>query len=116
MELTTNIAAATLNRLSGPSGHRHPLTPQYYLAELASADDVEVLVSQRDFDTALHDLIPSVSQSEMEHYRGIQRQFSRELLEKPLPEGSNISSYTGLSNGQAAPGAVISWMEKRALD
>ncbi|KAJ7231442.1 P-loop containing nucleoside triphosphate hydrolase protein [Mycena haematopus] len=58
-------------------GHPRPLTSQYYLAELASAEDIEVLVSQADFDRALQSLVPSVSQSEMEHYAHIQQRFSR---------------------------------------
>jgi peroxin-6 len=85
-----NAAIAELNRLSEPCGHPHPLTPQYYLAVLASAEDIDVLVSQLDFDMALGDLIPSVSQSEMDHYRDIQRRFSRDALEMPSPQGHNI--------------------------
>jgi peroxin-6 len=47
---------------------------------MASADDMDVLVSHQDFDLALHDLVPSVSQSEMDHYAMIQRRFSQELM------------------------------------
>ncbi|KAL5532956.1 PEX6 [Sanghuangporus sanghuang] len=57
--------------------HQHyPLTPQYYLSELASSSETEVIVSAADFEDALRQLIPSVSNAEMDHYRGIQRQFS----------------------------------------
>ncbi|KAF7359478.1 Peroxisomal biogenesis factor 6 [Mycena sanguinolenta] len=63
-------------------GHPRPLTSQYYLAELASAEDIDVLVSQTDFDRALGSLVPSVSQSEMEHYAHIQQRFSRALDDK----------------------------------
>ncbi|KAJ6547239.1 AAA-domain-containing protein [Mycena capillaripes] len=59
-----------------------PLTSQYYLAELATAEDIDVLVSQRDFDLALQNLVPSVSQSEMDHYAHIQQRFSRGPDEK----------------------------------
>ncbi|KAF9466437.1 AAA-domain-containing protein [Collybia nuda] len=68
---------AKLNKLVGPYSHPHPLTPQYYLAEMASKEDMEVLVSRKDFDLALSTLVPSVSQSEMDHYAHIQRKFSR---------------------------------------
>ncbi|KAL5490121.1 PEX6 [Sanghuangporus weigelae] len=54
----------------------YPLTPQYYLSELASSSETEVIVSTADFEDALRELIPSVSNAEMDHYRGIQRQFS----------------------------------------
>jgi peroxin-6 len=68
---------AQLNSQPGLDDHPRPLTSQYYLAELASAEDIEVLVSQSDFDRALQSLVPSVSQSEMEHYAHIQQRFSR---------------------------------------
>ncbi|KAJ7093066.1 AAA-domain-containing protein [Mycena epipterygia] len=68
---------ADLNSKPGLEEHPHPLTSQYYLAELASAEDIEVLVSQSDFDRALGNLVPSVSQSEMDHYAHIQQRFSR---------------------------------------
>ncbi|KAJ7632326.1 AAA-domain-containing protein [Roridomyces roridus] len=57
--------------------HPRPLTAQYFLAELASPEDVDVLVSQADFDRALSNLVPSVSQSEMDHYAQVQQRFSR---------------------------------------
>lgn len=48
------------------------LTPQYYLSELATAQEIEVLVSQSDFEHALAELVPSVSEAEMAHYREVQ--------------------------------------------
>ena len=54
-----------------------PLTPQYYLAELATPDEIQVLVSQRDFELALAELVPSVSQAEMDHYKTVQAKFSK---------------------------------------
>ncbi|KAF8892676.1 AAA-domain-containing protein [Infundibulicybe gibba] len=65
-----------LNSLPGPYSHPHPLTPQYYLAEMATEDEIRVLVTQDDFDHALRGLVPSVSKSEMDHYAHIQRRFS----------------------------------------
>ena len=49
-----------------------PITPQYYLAELAKPEEIQVLVSQRDFEAALAELVPSVSQAEMDHYKVVQ--------------------------------------------
>ncbi|EJU05669.1 AAA-domain-containing protein [Dacryopinax primogenitus] len=58
----------------GPvDGHPHPMTPQYYLAELAKPEDTDFLVSQRDFEAALAELVPSVSTSEMDHYAIVQK-------------------------------------------
>lgn len=61
--------------------HPYPITPQYYLAEMATPADTEVLVSQEDFELALRELKPSVSETEMEHYRQVQRQFSEKVPE-----------------------------------
>ncbi|KAJ7435381.1 AAA-domain-containing protein [Mycena galericulata] len=68
---------ALLNSRPSLDKHPRPLTAQYYLAELASPEDIEVLVSHADFEHALRSLVPSVSQSEMDHYAHIQQRFSR---------------------------------------
>lgn len=60
--------------------HPHPLTPQYYLGEMASEEDVRVEVTRQDFAVALKGLVPSVSQAEMDHYRTIQDRFSKEKM------------------------------------
>lgn len=69
---------------SQPEHHRHPhpVTAEYYLAELATAEDMAVRVSQEDFDRALGSLVPSVSQAEMEHYRQIQKRFSQGAVDE----------------------------------
>lgn len=55
--------------------HPYPITAQYYLVELAKADEVEIVVRKSDFDMALESFVPSVSQVEMEHYTEIRRRF-----------------------------------------
>lgn len=54
-----------------------PLTPQFYLAELAEPSEVQVRVHRRHFEQALAELSPSVSEQEMAHYREVQKQFSQ---------------------------------------
>ncbi|KAI0668555.1 AAA-domain-containing protein [Trametes maxima] len=72
---------AKLNASPPPdSPHPFPMTPQYYLGELATPAETEVLVSEEDFNAALRELVPSVSQAEMEHYARIQQRFSSEPL------------------------------------
>jgi len=61
--------------------HPHAMTAQYYLAELASQEETEVIVTIEDFERALLTLAPSVSQSEMEHYIEVQKQFERKGME-----------------------------------
>lgn len=58
------------------SPHPYPLTPQYYLSEIATPEEIAVLVGVADFEDALRELVPSVSGAEMEHYRQVQAQFS----------------------------------------
>lgn len=71
---------AALNGQSPPYVHPHPVTPQYYLAEIASDVETDVLVSQSDFDAALRELVPSVSASEMEHYALVQQKFAKDTI------------------------------------
>ncbi|OBZ75775.1 Peroxisomal biogenesis factor 6 [Grifola frondosa] len=74
---------AKMNSLPPPhSPHPYPLTPQYYLSELATPAEIEVLVSEEDFNLALKELVPSVSQAEMEHYARIQQRFSKETINR----------------------------------
>ncbi|PFH47670.1 hypothetical protein AMATHDRAFT_67211, partial [Amanita thiersii Skay4041] len=56
--------------------HPYPITAQYYLAEMAQPHELEVIVKSVDFELALNNLIPSVSQSEMEHYASLKELFS----------------------------------------
>lgn len=56
------------------------LTPQYYLAEIATPAEIEVLVSQVDFELSLGELVPSVSKAEMLHYKVVQQRFSGETM------------------------------------
>ncbi|KAH9063671.1 AAA-domain-containing protein [Lactarius deliciosus] len=64
---------ATLNASSDPAAQQwpSPLTPQYYLAEMATPEEIAVVVSADDFAAALRELVPSVSQAEMSHYAEI---------------------------------------------
>jgi peroxin-6 len=72
------LVSADINKLPESLGqHPYPMTPQYFLSELASADDLLVAVSQVDFDNALVTLVPSVTQAEMEHYARVQHHFSQ---------------------------------------
>jgi len=97
-----------LNALPPPYKHPHPLTPQYYLTEMATPEEIDVLVSRADFELALQELVPSVSQGEMEHYREVQRKFASDTInaikeaheeDEPEPSHRPISqdSQTGAS-------------------
>lgn len=49
---------------------------------MAPQDVIRVQVSQEDFLLALRNLVPSVSQLEMEHYARVQERFSSNSLNK----------------------------------
>jgi hypothetical protein len=74
-----------INQTPGPKQHPHPLTAQYYLAELATPDEIEVKVNRRDFELALKELTPSVSEQEMQHYREVQAKFSSPKSQQDEP-------------------------------
>jgi peroxin-6 len=65
-----------------PEYVRNPLTPQYYLAELARPEEMQVTVSQQDFEMALRELVPSVSEAEMLHYKVVQQRFNPETRQQ----------------------------------
>ncbi|KAF9052790.1 AAA-domain-containing protein [Panaeolus papilionaceus] len=81
---SVDTRVAVLNTERKASGLQ-PITPQYFLSEIARLEDILVYVSQEDFDRALRNLTPSVSEAEMEHYAKVQKRFSqkteRELVE-----------------------------------
>jgi hypothetical protein len=68
---------AALNSQPLQEDHPYPITPQYYLAKMAADEETEVMVVFEDFENALWELVPSVSQPEMEHYRLIQTRFAK---------------------------------------
>ncbi|KAG8681830.1 peroxisomal assembly protein [Ceratobasidium sp. 395] len=68
--------------------HTYPMTAQYYLAELATAAETDVLVNADDFFKALNELVPSVSASELEHYREVQQKFASSTINSVEKEES----------------------------
>jgi peroxin-6 len=71
-----NARAEATRAAGGQVAHPMPLTPQYYLDEMAAAADLDVKVAKADFEAALSELVPSVSAQEMAHYRTVQQRFS----------------------------------------
>ena len=75
-----------------------PLTPQYYLGEMATPEEIAVIVTAEDFTAALRDLVPSVSQAEMAKYAQIRQRFSRSV---------NAASHTDTDGGANDQGSNI---------
>jgi peroxin-6 len=77
LQLTPNPARLNADPVMKESKlHPHPLTPQYYLAEMAKPEEISLTVTKADFEHALANLVPSVSEAEMAHYARIQGKFS----------------------------------------
>ncbi|GAA5903296.1 AAA family ATPase peroxin 6 [Sporobolomyces salmoneus] len=87
------------------NGQTALLTPQYYLAELATPSEIEVLVAQQDFEAALAELIPSVSPQELAHYKQVRAKFSTETM--------NSDDKMAKKQEQEKGGLVKDLIEKR---
>jgi peroxin-6 len=120
-----SVSLEELNALPPPHKHPHPLTPQYYLAEMAIPEEIDVLVSQADFELALRELVPSVSQGEMEHYREVQRKFANDTINAIKEVDEDELEPTGLpsqlpgASGLVTTAPLISRVDKgkgRAID
>jgi peroxin-6 len=74
-------STADLNARQDTSICPYAVTTNYYLAEMATLQDLVVLVSGADFQSAIQNLVPSISQSDLDHYKKIQSQFSYEIFE-----------------------------------
>ncbi|SCV73142.1 BQ2448_7067 [Microbotryum intermedium] len=81
------------------------LTPQYYLAEMATSAEIEVLVLQKDFEAALAELVPSVSQAEMLHYKTVQQRFSSETMNSDERMAEKEQQQQQQRPGQPLPGS-----------
>lgn len=80
---------------------------------MATSEETDVLVSRKDFELALSELVPSVSQGEMDHYAEVQRRFASDTINaikdkeeiESAPQGSlitnNIDSHNSLDAGEA---------------
>ncbi|KAG9318350.1 peroxisomal biogenesis factor 6 [Chiua virens] len=62
---------AELNALS--EYKHHPISPQFFISEMKSNADLQLVVKAEDFEFALAELIPSISNSELLHYVSIQQ-------------------------------------------
>lgn len=74
------VCTAEINAQPPLPEHSYPMTAQYYLAELATPAEIDVLVNSDDFERAQNELVPSVSASELEHYREVQQKFASSTI------------------------------------
>ncbi|KAK2467125.1 hypothetical protein APHAL10511_001383 [Amanita phalloides] len=76
MSRIANEINETVDELNRRDVQCHPITVQYYLAEMVKQEELLVVVKEADFDLALRNLIPSVSQLEMERYIEMKTRFN----------------------------------------
>jgi len=57
---------------------------------MAEPVDTDVLVSSVDFEQALAELVPSVSQSELEHYKTVQQRFTNDAPATDKGKGKEV--------------------------
>jgi peroxin-6 len=63
-----------------PRSFPKPLTPQYYLSAMAKPEEIQVVVTEQDFMSALEELVPSVSLEDIQHYESVRQKFSSVTL------------------------------------
>ncbi|KAJ2737039.1 peroxisomal assembly protein [Coemansia sp. BCRC 34962] len=84
-----------------------PMTPQYYLDHIASESVKQVTVTASDFETALGELIPSVSADELVRYQVLRHQFDSVLKGKAQPgsatAGEGVPKQPLLADDRVSP-------------
>lgn len=58
-----------------PEFQPHPISCQFYISEMVSEADLEVIICMEDFMDALNELTPSVNDEELAYYSGIQNRW-----------------------------------------
>ncbi|KAG0164776.1 peroxisomal assembly protein [Apophysomyces sp. BC1015] len=84
----TRVADAIEDRVQAMNQENpeNPITAQYFLSHLATADDIVVQVEEIDFVKALDELVPSVSATELAHYTKVREKFEQKNEEEEEEE------------------------------
>ncbi|KAJ2504624.1 peroxisomal assembly protein, partial [Coemansia sp. RSA 2052] len=88
-----------------------PMTPQYYLDHIAPESVKQATVTMSDFETALDELIPSVSADELVRYQVLRQQFDSVLKGKAQPEKSVADGSSG-SGGERNAGESTQFVQR----
>lgn len=84
------------------AGGRAPMSTAYFFDHHATAEDVEVVVTERDFLAAHAELVPSVSRGELEHYERVRAAFEGGRVEAGRNGDEAVPGH-GIGNGTARP-------------
>ncbi|OJJ60853.1 hypothetical protein ASPSYDRAFT_29376 [Aspergillus sydowii CBS 593.65] len=87
-----------------------PVSTAYFFDHLATPDDVAVMVTEEDFDSAQGELVPSVSAKELEHFERIRRMFEstdKQKQENPQSAPQTIAEAIEAMNLGNDPDGII---------
>lgn len=86
-----------------------PITVAYFFDHLAGPADTEVVVDLDHFQSAIRELVPSVSVKELEHYNDVRQEFEKGEVKKgvhadrPSIMGSVEAARNGMKWGNGDP-------------
>lgn len=93
-EMNESAAAA-----AGKGKAKH-VTTAYYFDHYATAEDLDVVVEERDFIAAQRELVPSVSASELAHYERVRATFEGQRSADAAAAGNGVQPQAStLPNG-----------------
>lgn len=80
LKAMTRKASEVESKVKEINANGGTMTVQTYLDQHATPEDISVQVNQQDFELALRELVPSVSEKELDHYKIVQARFKNETL------------------------------------
>lgn len=90
------------------------VTVRWWFEHVATDEDTDVLVREQDFDKALHELIPSVSADELQHYLRVRERFQGG---KDQAKGTQSQSQDAVSTpAVSAPPSSLTYLDEAAND
>ncbi|KAJ3338453.1 peroxisomal assembly protein [Gonapodya sp. JEL0774] len=115
-------AASNSDLVDAKPSRPHPITPQYYLENMASPSQVQVEVIEDDFVSALDEMVPSVPMSELLRYERVREKFEgeqarkkREQLERKEQEKSRALNGESALSLNGVPGKANGVMSGSGL-
>ncbi|KAG9238254.1 hypothetical protein BJ875DRAFT_63061 [Amylocarpus encephaloides] len=77
-----SLVDAKISAINATARDKPKISTAYFFDHYATKDDVDVVVTEEDFMNAERELVPSVSQGELEHYQKVRAQFEK-VEDKP---------------------------------
>ncbi|BFZ63652.1 peroxisomal assembly protein [Saitoella coloradoensis] len=110
LKAMTRQAAAVDRKVKS---HVPPISTHYFFDHLATEEDTEVVVTEEDFMKAMDELVPSVSEKELAHFKEIQSKFSMKKEEKKDNGKGNAVEDNAAQNGNGVE--PYTWIGKEMV-